>query len=969
MLEAFDAYTIWLGIPTNELPPNHYRLLGIAPFESDCDRIANAADERAAHVRAHLVGRYSIQAQKIFSEIVFARLCLLDGVKKAEYDAQLRRELAAPGNRTRPAVIEPQRQVLPSPPPPPLAQPQLQPQSGPLPTRPAPLPPPPPNLDRHESPALKFSASNPATRRKRRRKLPWQMLAATVAGLLICASILGYAIATNAARSKKEAQFSAQLSAPVKSSGDSQKSSEVAPSKTTAAPPRKVPSIFVEAHPENASPLKSTDSSAGPAADGASQPMPDAVPNGKASDAPLAASNPNNTSVVPIADGNVPSEKVLPGNSVPDDASANGRSERVYLDEMVEAGVIVGLGELGKHGNGPDGNIDCRLFEKRPEHALFPHPPENGMSFVSYRLSGRFSRFNATAAIADGGQSTSLTTFRVRGDGRVLWESGPINHDKAVQECNISVEGVELLSLEVQCAGNNERAWTVWFEPYLVSRASHASGQATRPPDAAAQEAAVKVVREFFKDKYASATKNEQQKQLVRDILQKAGTTDDDRVAKYAMLKEAGRLAMQCRDVDLTCQVCDEMGDNFEADSFELKVTSLTALIKSPLLQQESVAIIDKLFFLMDVAATKEQLNRVKQLYTLAVEAARKSKDVSLQKETAARKTALFREMDDVQKTRAKLEKAFAELARNPTDPAANGAVGRYYCFERGNWTKGLPMLAAGDDPGLKFLVAKDIQGSETANDQAYLGDTWWEVAETKSAVEKKNIRNRAATWYQRALPGLKGSGAEKVAKRLSSTPDSARDDFPIGKWVDVTPWIDPGRHAVQGEWQRNGAALLTNSSSCSRVVVPVLISGSYDLLIELTTLAEQSDSQNVIVPIDGKPAMVVIDGWKKYTYLDYADGVRPNEHSQAFKNRLIRPNLRYAIEIGVRVLNEEKVSVEFRINATPIFAWSGKRSVVQFDNNWTLPCSNCVGFGAHNTSTIYHSVQLRRVSGRAKRI
>jgi hypothetical protein len=35
--EAFDPYRKWLGIPPEEQPPNHYRLLGIALFEDDPD--------------------------------------------------------------------------------------------------------------------------------------------------------------------------------------------------------------------------------------------------------------------------------------------------------------------------------------------------------------------------------------------------------------------------------------------------------------------------------------------------------------------------------------------------------------------------------------------------------------------------------------------------------------------------------------------------------------------------------------------------------------------------------------------------------------------------------------------------------------------------------------------------------------------------------------------------------------------
>jgi hypothetical protein len=32
-MAGFDPYHVWLGIPPHEQPPNHYRLLGIAPLD------------------------------------------------------------------------------------------------------------------------------------------------------------------------------------------------------------------------------------------------------------------------------------------------------------------------------------------------------------------------------------------------------------------------------------------------------------------------------------------------------------------------------------------------------------------------------------------------------------------------------------------------------------------------------------------------------------------------------------------------------------------------------------------------------------------------------------------------------------------------------------------------------------------------------------------------------------------------
>ena len=86
MPDTFNGYHVWLGIPPTELPTNHYRLLGIALFESDPDVIDHAADRQMAHVRTFQSGRHAALSQQILNELATARVCLLNTAKKAAYD-------------------------------------------------------------------------------------------------------------------------------------------------------------------------------------------------------------------------------------------------------------------------------------------------------------------------------------------------------------------------------------------------------------------------------------------------------------------------------------------------------------------------------------------------------------------------------------------------------------------------------------------------------------------------------------------------------------------------------------------------------------------------------------------------------------------------------------------------------------------------------------------------------------------
>ena len=120
MSDHFDPYYEWLGIPAGEQPPNHYRLLGIAPFENNPTVIENAADRLMAQLRTFQAGKHSQDSQRLLNEVAAARICLLSSEKKAAYGARLRKELE---EREKASL----REAVPAPPPLPTHHPALPP--------------------------------------------------------------------------------------------------------------------------------------------------------------------------------------------------------------------------------------------------------------------------------------------------------------------------------------------------------------------------------------------------------------------------------------------------------------------------------------------------------------------------------------------------------------------------------------------------------------------------------------------------------------------------------------------------------------------------------------------------------------------------------------------------------------------------------------------------------------------------
>ena len=109
----FDPYHKWLGIPPQEQPPTHYRLLGLQAFESDAEVIHGAVMRQSAHLKTYQLGQHAALTQKLLNDVSAAKVCLMDPRRKAAYDAELREALKS-REKASPAAEIPLTQSQPS---------------------------------------------------------------------------------------------------------------------------------------------------------------------------------------------------------------------------------------------------------------------------------------------------------------------------------------------------------------------------------------------------------------------------------------------------------------------------------------------------------------------------------------------------------------------------------------------------------------------------------------------------------------------------------------------------------------------------------------------------------------------------------------------------------------------------------------------------------------------------------------
>ena len=223
-----------------------------------------------------------------------------------------------------------------------------------------------------------------------------------------------------------------------------------------------------------------------------------------------------------------------------------------------------------------------------------------------------------------------------------------------------------------------------------------------------------------------------------------------------------------------------------------MKTALLTALAAGARGPEDHKSVAEHSLAMMDEATAADDFAAARQRKELAVGEARKARDASLLRRAVERAA----EAGKLEQAYEAVKTAVDTLKKSPDDPGANAIGGKYYCFGKGDYQKGVPMLAKCNDAKLKALAQSNVRGATAAEEQVKLGDAWWDAG----------ARTRAAYWYQKALPELAGlqkdkaqvrlgeasRASEKVAKRPSpqrpvdrksaTDPDAQRHDSMVNK-------------------------------------------------------------------------------------------------------------------------------------------------------------------------------------------
>jgi formylglycine-generating enzyme required for sulfatase activity len=309
--------------------------------------------------------------------------------------------------------------------------------------------------------------------------------------------------------------------------------------------------------------------------------------------------------------------------------------------------------------------------------------------------------------------------------------------------------------------------------PSQPAAASPAARQA--PPGEAEQEKALKAAQEQIKAPWQQAQTPAAKGALAKQLLQQAIDRQNDAAGRFALFELARDVAAEAGDWELVQATIKAQAEAFVVERFQIGAGILADWAKRPQNLAQRSALVEKIIKLLDEALDAPDVAAADSLCKLAVSEAAKSRSKVLVQRAQNSKKRLA----EAHRTADALVKAQAALAAHPNDEDANLVVGRQFCFGKGDWEKGLPMLAHGSDEALRTLAQQELAAlgsgpGAPSNPQSpipnplLLADAWWNLALAATGTQKERLMFHAGRWYGVAA-GDSPAGREgtKIEKRL----------------------------------------------------------------------------------------------------------------------------------------------------------------------------------------------------------
>lgn len=304
-------------------------------------------------------------------------------------------------------------------------------------------------------------------------------------------------------------------------------------------------------------------------------------------------------------------------------------------------------------------------------------------------------------------------------------------------------------------------------------------------PSKEAQGEIEKLLSELYKDELAKAAKDPiVRARFAQTLLHEGRETKDDAAGRYVLFTKAHQFAAEAGDVNTALMAADELANGFlipPASIFQMKIKMLekASAVKdaSPDAYQ---SVIDRALVTLDETLEADDYPSSLALIGAAEKAAIRLRSIALVSSIRKRQDEIVR----LQKEFARWQPFVDRLGKNPKDAEANFELGKYHALVKGDWERGLPMLALHDTSALKKLAESDLARPTDAGDRRIVALGWYTFGTDKKTDPSMRGQAllRAYHWYQQNLATADDKDRALIQQKLQDINELLPAEYRIGE-------------------------------------------------------------------------------------------------------------------------------------------------------------------------------------------
>jgi hypothetical protein len=286
-------------------------------------------------------------------------------------------------------------------------------------------------------------------------------------------------------------------------------------------------------------------------------------------------------------------------------------------------------------------------------------------------------------------------------------------------------------------------------------------------PNDAQQAKALPQVEEIYKADRERATSNTEKERLAEKVFEVGKGTNGNDVARFVLLNYANDVAIEATSLKLVDVIVGEIESHYNVGRTAFRAESMRRLAKITRSEADFSELTRRFTDLAEQAEQADDYEAAATLGAYAIAAASRSEI----RETCDVLRLNRERVLEVKNAFDGTVKHRDQLLRDPSDAGANLEMGRFYCFYKGDWEKGLPLLRWGKDAELKSLVDSESKRPTGGANCLAIADAWWMIAQHLEGVAQENVKAHASSWYVKCVDAVNGLDKARAEKRFVSVP------------------------------------------------------------------------------------------------------------------------------------------------------------------------------------------------------